>query len=89
MAEKKYDASFLESQKIKKSPRKKAAKAAPKAPAKAVKKEVEPEEVIASLKVVVREAAGQDPKTVIEQRVSGRVIRRRRNSSSPAGSSSR
>jgi len=61
----------------KKSPRKKAAKA----PAKAVKKEVEPEdETAASPKVVVREVTGQDPKTVIEQRVSGRVIRRRKKS---------
>jgi len=58
------------------------AKTAPrkKAP-KAVKKdhapEIEPAAPVVTAKVVVREADGQAPKTVIEQRVSGTVIRRR------------
>lgn len=64
---------------LKKSPRKKAVKADSKAPAKALKKEVEPaDEIAVAPKVVVREATGQDPTTVIEQRVRGTVIRRRK-----------
>ena len=55
------------------APRKKA----PKPVKKERAPEIEPAAPVVTAKVVVREADGQAPKTVIEQRVSGTVIRRR------------
>ena len=56
------------------APRKKA----PKAVKKERTPEIEPTAPVVTAKVVVRETDGQAPKTVIEQRVSGTVIRRRK-----------